>query len=206
MSKIKFKSVRFKNFISVGNMWMEYQLNQLGASGIIGSNGSGKSLLLDALCFSLYGKSYRKCNKPNLINSVNEKESVVEIEFDTMNRSYKVVRGQKPNIFEIYQDGVLLNQDSKAKDYQLFLENSILKMNFKSFTQIIVLGASNYTPFMELSAADRREVIEDLLDIQIFSNMREKLKEYQKDNNHILAEYDSKISSVQGKIDIQRII
>ena len=123
MASIKFKNIRFKNFLSVGNAWMEYDLDQLGASGIVGSNGAGKSLLLDGLCFGLYGKSYRKCNKPNLINSTNERESVVEIEFDTTGRSYRIVRGQKPNIFEIYQDGVLLNQDAKAKDYQLFLEN-----------------------------------------------------------------------------------
>jgi len=204
MASIVFKTIRFKNFLSVGNNWMEYDLDQRGASGIIGTNGAGKSLLLDALCFSLYGKSYRGCNKPNLINSINERESVVEIEFTTMNKTYKVIRGQKPNVFEIYQNGALLNQDAKAKDYQLFLENNILKMNFKSFTQIIVLGTSNYTPFMELSAADRRDVIEDLLDIQIFSKMRTVLKDYTSDNNHLIAEFDSKMNLVQSKIQLQK--
>lgn len=204
MATIKFKKVKCKNFLSVGDNWLEYKLDHYGSTGLVGKNGAGKSLLLDALCFSLYGKSYRNCNKPLLINSINERDSVVEIEFETMGKSYKIVRGQKPNIFEIYQDGVLLNQDAKAKDYQHFLEKNILKMNFKSFTQIIVLGSTNYTPFMELSAADRRAVIEDLLDIHIFSDMRTVLKEYTSDNNHQMQQHESKIRSLQEKIDLQQ--
>jgi DNA repair exonuclease SbcCD ATPase subunit len=204
MSSIKFKKIRCKNFLSVGNYWFEYNLDQRGASGIIGNNGSGKSLLLDALCFSLYGKAYRGCNKPALINSLNGSDSVVEIEFETMGNSYLIIRGQKPNVFEIHKNGTLLNQDAKAKDYQKFLETNILMMNFKSFTQIIVLGTSNYTPFMELTAADRRDVIEDLLDIQIFSKMRNVLKEYISESNHMLSERDSKIALVNEKIEMQK--
>ena len=204
MSGIIFKSVKMKNFLSVGNSFMEYNLDQKGTSAIIGKNGHGKSLLLDAICFVLYGKSYRGCNKPKLINSVNCGDSVVEIEFETMKKTYKIVRGQKPNIFEIYQNGVLLNQDAKAKDYQVYLESNILKMNFKSFTQIIVLGSTNYKPFMTLTAMDRRDVIEDLLDIQIFSKMRKVLKEFTSDNNHMIAEQEGKMKSVDDKIEMQK--
>jgi DNA repair exonuclease SbcCD ATPase subunit len=168
---IIFKSVRWKNFLSTGNIFTEIKLNETANALIIGENGAGKSTILDALTFSLFGKAFRKINKPGLVNSVNQKGCVVEIEFDTNGKAYKVIRGIKPNVFEIYCDGLLLNQDSASRDYQEHLEKFVLKMNYKSFTQIVILGSASFTPFMQLSPADRRTVIEDLLDIQIFSTM-----------------------------------
>jgi DNA repair exonuclease SbcCD ATPase subunit len=138
---------------------------------IVGENGSGKSTMLDALCFALFGKPFRKINKPNIVNSINQKDAVVELEFDIGKKSYRIVRGLKPNIFEIYCDDSLINQDAKSLDYQEYLEKNILKINFKSFTQIVILGSASFVPFMQLSAADRRLIIEDLLDIQVFSSM-----------------------------------
>jgi DNA repair exonuclease SbcCD ATPase subunit len=168
---ITFEFIRWKNLLSTGNVFTEFKLNEYSNALIIGSNGSGKSTILDAITFALFGKPFRKINKPGLLNSVNEKNCVVEIEFTTNNKKYKVIRGIKPSIFEIYCDGTLLNQDSASKDYQAHLEKFILKMNYKSFTQIVILGSAAFTPFMQLSPADRRTVIEDLLDIQIFSTM-----------------------------------
>lgn len=168
---IVFKTVRWKNFLSTGNIFSEISLNENGNTLIIGENGAGKSTILDAICFGLFGKPFRKINKSGLLNSVNQKEGVVEIEFRTNNKDYKIVRGIKPNKFEIYADGIMLNQDSASKDYQDHLETFILKMNMKSFTQIVILGSASFTPFMQLSPGDRRTVIEDLLDIQIFSTM-----------------------------------
>ncbi len=168
---IIFKSVRYKNFLSTGNVFTEIKLNENATTLIVGENGAGKSTFLDAITFSLFGKPFRNINKPQLVNSINEKDCVVEVEFSIASKRYKIIRGIKPNIFEIYIDGELLNQDAKSKDYQEQLEKLILKMNYKSFTQIVILGSTNFTPFMQLSAADRRAVIEDLLDIQIFSSM-----------------------------------
>ena len=168
---IVFKAVRWKNFLSTGNNFTEIRLNETSNALIIGENGAGKSTILDALTFALFGKAFRKINKPGLVNSVNEKACVVEIEFDTNGKEYKVVRGIKPNVFEIYCNDTLLNQDSASKDYQEHLEKFVLKMNYKSFTQIVILGSASFTPFMQLSSSDRRTVIEDLLDIQIFSTM-----------------------------------
>ncbi len=168
---ILFKKVRYKNFLSTGNVFTEIPLSENATTLIVGENGAGKSTFLDAITFSLFGKPFRNINKPQLVNSVNEKDCLVEVEFDIGKKSYKVIRGIRPNVFEIYCDGELLNQDAKAKDYQDHLEKIILKMNYKSFTQIVILGSTNFTPFMQLSAADRRTVIEDLLDIQIFSAM-----------------------------------
>ena len=168
---IIFQKVRWRNFLSTGNIWTEINLNDTSNTLIIGSNGAGKSTILDALTFSLFGKPFRKINKPQLVNSVNQKGCVTEIEFLSNNKKYKVVRGIKPTIFEIYCNDVCLNQDSASKDYQEHLEKFILKMNYKSFTQIVILGSASFTPFMQLSPADRRIVIEDLLDIQIFSVM-----------------------------------
>ena len=168
---ILFKKVRYKNFLSTGNVFTEISLNENATTLIVGENGAGKSTFLDAITFSLFGKPFRNINKPQLVNSVNEKDCLVEVEFDIGKKSYKVIRGIRPNVFEIYCDGDLLNQDARSKDYQDHLEKLILKMNYKSFTQIVILGSTNFTPFMQLSAADRRTVIEDLLDIQIFSAM-----------------------------------
>ena len=168
---ITFRNIRWRNFLSTGNIFTEIRLDESPNTLIIGQNGSGKSTLLDAITFALFGKAFRKINKPLLVNSVNEKDCVVEIEFETNGKRYKIVRGIKPAIFEVYCNDTLLNQDSASKDYQDHLEKFILKMNFKSFTQIVILGSASFTPFMQLSANDRRTVIEDLLDIQIFSVM-----------------------------------
>ena len=167
---IVFKNVRWKNLLSTGNSFIEIQLNKSSNTLIIGDNGAGKSTILDALCFGLFNKPFRPIKKDQLINSVNQGGTLVEIEFMIGNREYLVKRGIKKNLFEIYQDGKLLNQDAKIKDYQEFLEKNILKLNFKSFTQIVILGMS-FIPFMQLRASDRRTIIEDLLDIEIFSVM-----------------------------------
>lgn len=168
---LNFSSLRFKNFLSTGNYWTTIHLNRSQNTLVVGENGSGKSTMLDALCFVLYNKPFRNITKPALINSINQKDAVAEVEFRTENHEFKVVRGIKPNIFEIYRDGELLNQDAESRDYQEFLEKFILKLNYKSFTQIVILGSASFTPFMQLSTADRRAIIEDLLDIQIFSLM-----------------------------------
>lgn len=168
---IVFESIKWKNFLSTGNNFTEIKLNRSKNTLIVGSNGAGKSTLLDALCFLLFGKAFRNINKPNLINSVNQNNCVVEGSISIGKKNYRIVRGIKPNIFEIYCNGVLLNQDSTTKDYQELLEKHILKFNYKSFTQIVILGSASFVPFMQLKAADRRTIIEDLLDIQIFSSM-----------------------------------
>lgn len=166
-----FKTIRWKNLLSTGNTFTEIELYKTPNALIIGDNGAGKSTILDALTFSLFGKAFRNVNKPLLVNSINEKNCEVQVEFTTNGKDYKVIRGIKPNIFEIYSNGKLINQDSSSKDYQEYLEKFILNMNYKSFTQIVILGSASFTPFMQLSPADRRIVIEDLLDIQIFSVM-----------------------------------
>jgi DNA repair exonuclease SbcCD ATPase subunit len=173
---IIFKTVRWKNFVSTGNYFTEIQLTRSPNTLIIGANGAGKSTILDALTFGLFGKPFRKINKPQLVNSINNGNTVVEVEFSIGTKEYKIVRGIKPNVFEIYCDSVLVNQDSKAKDYQDHLEKFILKLNYKSFTQVVVLGSASFVPFMQLSASDRRAIIEDLLDIQIFSSMNTLVK------------------------------
>jgi DNA repair exonuclease SbcCD ATPase subunit len=174
---IIFKTLRWKNLLSTGNHFTELKLNSNTNTLVVGTNGSGKSTMLDALCFALFGKPFRNVNKPNLLNSINGKDCVVEVEFDIGSKEYKIVRGIKPNIFEIYQDGNLLNQDASVRDYQDYLERFIVKLNYKSFTQIVILGSASFTPFMQLSASDRRAIIEDLLDIQIFSTMNGLVKE-----------------------------
>ena len=168
---ITFHYVKWKNFLSAGNTFTEIELDTHKNTLIMGHNGSGKSTFLDALTFSLFGKPFRKVNKGNVVNSINLKNCEVHIEFTISNKRYKVIRGVKPNIFEIYCDGIMVNQDAAVKDYQDYLEKHILKMNYKSFTQIVILGSASFTPFMQLSPNDRRTIIEDLLDIQIFSAM-----------------------------------
>ena len=174
---IIFKTLRWKNLLSTGNHFTELKLNSNTNTLVVGTNGSGKSTMLDALCFALFGKPFRNVNKPNLLNSINGKDCVVEVEFDIGSKEYKIVRGIKPNIFEIYQDGNLINQDASVRDYQDYLERFIVKLNYKSFTQIVILGSASFTPFMQLSASDRRAIIEDLLDIQIFSTMNGLVRE-----------------------------
>ena len=175
---IYFSKIRWKNLLSTGNTFTEIEFTRSSNTLIIGQNGAGKSTILDALCFVLFGKPFRKINKPNLINSVNQSQCVVEIEFSSGQKSYKIVRGIKPNIFEIYCNNELVNQDAKVKDYQEFLERNILKLNYKSFTQVVILGSASFVPFMQLSAADRRAIIEELLDIQIFSSMNTLVKDH----------------------------
>jgi DNA repair exonuclease SbcCD ATPase subunit len=174
---IIFQKVRWKNVLSTGQNFTEINLQRSPNTLIIGNNGAGKSTILDALCFGLFGKPFRKINKPQLLNSINQQAAVVEIEFLIGKRQYKVVRGIKPNTFEVYCDDKLVDQDAKAKDYQEHLEKFILKLNFKSFTQVVILGSASFVPFMQLSPADRRAIIEDLLDIQIFSSMNGVVKE-----------------------------
>ena len=174
---ILFRKIRWKNLLSTGNLFTEISLDNEASTLIVGTNGSGKSTMLDALCFCLFGKPFRNINKSQLVNSINAKDCVVEVEFDIGSRSYKVTRGIKPNIFEIRCGQTLITQDAAIKDYQEHLEKFILKLNYKSFTQIVILGSASFTPFMQLSASDRRAIIEDLLDIQIFSRMNNIVKE-----------------------------
>jgi DNA repair exonuclease SbcCD ATPase subunit len=168
---IKFQTIKWRNLLSTGNIFTEIQLDAHQNALIVGENGAGKSTILDALTFALFGKPFRKINKGSLVNSVNEKGCEVRITFSTNNKNYEIVRGIKPNIFEIYCDNIMINQDSASKDYQDYLEKVILKMTLKSFTQIVILGSASFTPFMQLTPNERRVVIEDLLDIQIFSVM-----------------------------------
>ncbi len=174
---IFFKSLKFKNFLSTGNYFTEIKFDESPNTLVVGTNGAGKSTMLDALCFVLFGKAFRNINKPQLINSINQKDCVVECCFTIGKKEYRIVRGIKPGIFEIYLNGEILNQEAASKDYQEILEKQILKLNYKSFTQIVILGSASFTPFMQLSAADRRAIIEELLDIQIFSTMNSLLKE-----------------------------
>ena len=197
---IIFEKIRFKNFLSYGNSWTEINLNEAKDTLIVGENGAGKSTFLDALSYGLYMKPFRKINNPQLVNSINKKHLAVEVEFRVGSNSFKVCRGHQPRYFEVWQNGIMLNQDSHTKDYQQILEKSILKMSYKSFTQIVVLGSRNFTPFMQLSTADRRQVIEDLLDIQIFSTMATLLKDRVSENKKYLNQLDTSIHILEEKI------
>ena len=174
---IKFHKVKFKNFLSTGNEFTEIDLSRKKTSLIIGANGSGKSTLLDALTFGLFGRAFRKIPKTALVNSINQKQLVVEVEFQIGRNKYRILRSIKPNKFEIYRDGKLMHQDASVRDYQAILEQQILKLNYKSFTQVVVLGSSTFTPFMQLNTPERRAIIEDILDIQIFSVMKDCLRQ-----------------------------
>ncbi len=200
---ILFETVRWKNFLSTGNQYTEVDFTKHHTNLIIGTNGAGKSTVLDALTFSLFGKPFRKINKPQLINSTNEKDCNVEVCFSINNTDWKIVRGIKPNIFEIWKNNCLMDQFASAVDQQKWLEQNVIKMNYKSFTQIVILGSSAFVPFMQLSTNNRREVIEDLLDIKIFSTMngllKEKLRE-QKDNVKVLT---LKKESLMDKVEMQ---
>lgn len=199
---IIFRKLRYKNLLSTGNYFTEVQLDNNQNTLIVGENGSGKSTMLDALCFVLFGKAFRNVNKPNLLNSINQKDCVVEVEFDTNNKSYKIVRGIKPNIFQIYQNGDLINQEAASRDYQELLEKSILKLNYKSFTQIVILGSASFVPFMQLTAADRRAIIEDLLDIQIFSTMNNIVKDKLSNNKDLITTKKNEYNLSQQKYDM----
>ncbi len=201
---IIFERIKWRNFLSTGNAYTTINLNINRSTLIVGENGAGKSTLLDALCFVLYGKPYRKINKPQLINSINGKGLEVEIEFSIGKRQYRIRRGIKPSIFEIYQDGVPINQDAEARDYQEMLERSILKLSFKSFSQIVILGSASFVPFMQLSAANRRDVIEDLLDIQIFSTMNTLLKSKISENKDKLLGIEYEIKSIEDRIELHK--
>jgi len=201
---ITFKKIRWRNFLSTGNQFTEIDLSEAKTSLIIGSNGAGKSTVLDALTFTLFNKPFRKISKGQLINSVNEKDCVVEIDFSIGKIDWKVVRGIKPNIFEIHKNGTVLDQKAAATDQQKWLEEQVLKLNYKSFTQIVVLGSASFVPFMQLSAPNRREVIEDLLDIKIFSVMGLILRERIRGTNERLRELSIRNDLLEEKIDMQK--
>jgi DNA repair exonuclease SbcCD ATPase subunit len=200
---ILFEKVRWKNFLSTGNQETEIVFTEKATNIVIGTNGAGKSTVLDALCFSLFGKPFRKINKPQLVNSVNEKDCRVEVEFSIGNTEWKIIRGIKPNVFEIYRDGNPLNQSAAALDQQKWLEQNVLKMNYKSFTQIVILGSSTFVPFMQLTAANRREVIEDLLDIRIFSSMNTIIKDKIRTLKEDVKVLELKKESLGDKVQMQ---
>lgn len=200
---IKFEYVRWRNFLSTGNVFTEVDICKSPTTLVVGSNGSGKSTFIDALCFALFGKPFRKIKIGQLVNSINQKDALVEVEFSIGASHYKIRRGLKPAIFEIYQNNVLVNQDAATKDYQEFLEKQILKLNYKSFTQIVVLGSSSFVPFMQLPAPQRREIIEDLLDIQIFSRMNDILRGELLQVGQDYKDAESTLSVVRQKIDLQ---
>ena len=201
---IIFEKIRWKNFLSTGNVFSEIDLTEGRTNLIVGSNGAGKSTILDALTFSLFARPFRKISKSMLINSINEKDCVVEIEFTIGKNEYKVVRAMKPNKFEIYHNGTLWDKESSVNEQQKNFENSVLKMNYKSFTQIVVLGSSTFVPFMKLSVPQRREIIEDILDIQVFSTMNLLLKDRVKENNVEIRDVDYQIDLLKDKIELQK--
>jgi DNA repair exonuclease SbcCD ATPase subunit len=196
---IHFKKIRWKNFLSTGNAFTEVQLDRAKSTLIIGDNGAGKSTILDALTFVLFGKPFRAVNKSQLVNSVNQNGTEVEVEFSIGSKQYLVKRGIKKNFFEIYQDGKMLNQDASVRDYQEYLEKTILKLNYKSFTQIVILGSSSFVPFMQLKASDRRTIIEDLLDIEIFSVMNQLLKQRVAQNKEDMGTVDIALGLAKGE-------
>ena len=201
---IVFKQISYRNFLSSGNQLTQIKFTDTQTALIVGANGSGKSTMLDALCFSLFNKAFRKITKGQLVNSTNETECLVEIEFSIGTREYKVVRGIKPNIFQIWIDGVLQNQAAASTDQQKQLEDNILKLNYKSFTQIVILGSASFVPFMQLSTAHRREVVEDLLDIKIFSAMNAVIKDRIKNTNDKIKELSLKQSMTEEKVEMQK--
>lgn len=201
---IIFKTVRYKNFLSTGDNWTEIQLDRSKHTLVVGQNGSGKSTMLDAISYGLFGKSHRSIKKAQLVNSINDKGMVVEVEFSVGSKNYKVVRGIKPIKFEIYVDGTMINQNSHNKEYQKVLEQNILKLNHKTFHQVVVLGSSSFIPFMQLSALNRRDVIEDLLDIGVFSKMNALLKEKNAVLKEKLNTVYHQIAMNETKVDAQK--
>ena len=201
---IHFKTIRWKNFLSTGNAFTEMCLDCNHSTLIVGTNGAGKSTVLDAICFALFNKPFRKINKPQLVNAVNEKDCLVEIEFNIGSREYLIRRGIKPNVFEIHLNGNMLNQEASAAEQQKSLEQNILKLNYKSFTQVVILGSSTFVPFMQLTPNNRREVIEDLLDIKIFSTMNLILKDRIKVLKEQIRELDYKMEIAKEKVQMQQ--
>jgi DNA repair exonuclease SbcCD ATPase subunit len=203
---IVFKSVSWKNFLSTGNSPNKVLLNKSQTTLIIGKNGEGKSTILDALCFSLFGKPFRNVNKGQLVNSINGKGCLVEVEFDINGKEYKIIRGIKPNVFEIWCDNEMINQDAASRDYQKILEQQILRLNYKTFTQVVILGSASFVPFMQLSSSQRREVIEDILDIRIFSTMNTLLKEKAQETKDAITRTENDIRSAKDKVENQQTI
>jgi len=201
---ITFKKLRWMNFLSTGNIFTEISLNENNTTLIVGENGAGKSTILDALSFVLFGKPFRKINKPQLLNSINQKGLLVEVEFSIQNKEYKIVRGMKPSVFKVFQNETLMNQSAEMKDYQEILEKQILKVNHKSFCQVVVLGSATFQPFMQLSAFNRREIIEDLLELQIFTTMNSLLKDKLSDNNELLRDKMSEKKIIDSKIELTK--
>ena len=201
---IIFEKLKYKNFLSTGNSFTEIDLQAAPTTLVVGQNGAGKSTMLDALSFGLFGKAHRKISKRQLINTINSKDALVEVEFTIGSKKYRIVRGIKPNVFEIYVNGVMLDQSSHAKEYQQILEKNILKLNHKSFHQIVVLGSGSFVPFMQLGQSQRRDVIEDLLDINVFSKMNQLLKEKISLLKINISENDHKLEVVDTKIKSQK--
>ena len=201
---IVFKKMRYKNFLSTGDAFTDINLNTAATTLVVGQNGAGKSTMLDALSFGLFGKSHRKISKPQLVNSINGKGTVVEVEFMIGTKAYKIVRGIKPNIFEIWVNGTMIDQSSHSKEYQQILEKNILKLNHKSFHQIVVLGSSSFVPFMQLTQYQRRDVIEDLLDINVFSKMNQLLKEKVSILKSSLGDNSHQLDVVRTKLNSQK--
>lgn len=203
---IIFKSISWMNFLSTGNSANTVLLDKSPTTLIVGRNGEGKSTILDALCFALFGKPFRNINKGQLVNSINQKNCMVEIKFSVSNVEYRIRRGIKPNLFEIYQNDVLMNQDSANRDYQKILEQQILRLNYKTFTQVVILGSASFVPFMQLPSTQRREVIEDILDIKIFSTMNQLLKEKAQETKDGISRIESEIKSAKDKVESQQTI
>ena len=201
---INFKKIKWKNFLSTGNQWTEIDFQKSATNLILGTNGAGKSTVLDALTFSLFNKPFRKINKPQLVNTTNERDCVVEIEFSVNNKDYLVRRGIKPNVFDIEVNGVALHKEADDRANQRILEENILKVNYKSFTQIVILGSTNFVPFMQLNSANRREVIEDLLDIRIFSAMNGILKDKMRNLKEQIKSTDLKKENLKDKVKMQK--
>ena len=201
---IHFKTIRWKNFLSTGNIFTELNLSTPGTTLIVGENGAGKSTILDALTFALFGKTFRNINKPQLLNTITRKELVVELEFSIQSNHYKIVRGIKPAVFEVYCNDNLVNQSAEMRDYQEVLEKNVLKINYKSFCQVVVLGSASFVPFMQLPASQRRTIIEDLLDLQVFTTMNTLLKEKVQDNASLIQDNGNERNIVEAKIKMVR--